>query len=136
MAKMTKLSVLLGSVILLLLSVNTNVSANGILPCADEIEKFCKDVLPGGGRIAECLEQHQDELSESCKIKCESIKNRIKQCEQACANDIENFCKDIQPGNGRILNCLRENKDEISTVCKESIQIFIGGSQKEGKAEE
>jgi len=44
------------------------------LPCAEEIAKYCKDVKPGGGRILDCLNEHQKDLSVSCKNKLEESK--------------------------------------------------------------
>jgi hypothetical protein len=35
-------------------------------PCKGDIEKFCKDVKPGRGRIINCLRQHETELSVDC----------------------------------------------------------------------
>lgn len=89
--------------------------------CAEEIEKFCKDVKPGEGRIAKCLKEHENELSEACKGKCEEVSTRLKDVRQACAEDVERFCKDVQPGEGRIAKCLRKHENEISSVCKESL---------------
>jgi hypothetical protein len=31
-----------------------------------DINKFCHDVKPGEGRIIQCLEQHQAEVSQEC----------------------------------------------------------------------
>jgi hypothetical protein len=42
-------------------------AAQGQGPCADDVQKFCKDVQPGGGRIARCLKEHESEFSPECK---------------------------------------------------------------------
>ena len=88
------------------------------LPCAQEIAKYCKEVKAGGGRILNCLNEHQNELSDSCKIKLEESKKRLMEAQQACAGDMEKFCKNVQPGGGRILKCLREHTQELSHACR------------------
>jgi hypothetical protein len=35
--------------------------------CADDAQKLCSGVQPGGGRILACLKQHEDSLSGKCK---------------------------------------------------------------------
>ncbi|HEX3903791.1 MAG TPA: cysteine rich repeat-containing protein [Polyangia bacterium] len=35
--------------------------------CHDDVERLCKEVEPGDGRLRECLRAHKDELSEGCK---------------------------------------------------------------------
>jgi Cysteine rich repeat. len=35
--------------------------------CEADYQKFCSSVVPGGGRIVECLSKHLDELSPACK---------------------------------------------------------------------
>jgi hypothetical protein len=35
--------------------------------CADDANRLCAGVQPGGGRIVSCLKQHKDELSDRCK---------------------------------------------------------------------
>jgi hypothetical protein len=39
----------------------------------------------------------------------------------ACAADIEKLCPGIQPGGGRIVQCLKQHKTEVSDACKEAI---------------
>jgi len=34
--------------------------------CRADVKTFCKDVKPGEGRMAECLQQHKAELSPDC----------------------------------------------------------------------
>lgn len=35
--------------------------------CKDELQKFCKEVKPGGGAKLKCLESHKSEASDKCK---------------------------------------------------------------------
>ena len=99
------------------------------LPCADEIAKYCKEVKPGGGRILNCLNEHQKDLSVSCKKKLEESKKRLMKAQQACTGDMEKFCKDVQPGGGRILKCLREHTQELSPACSQEIEKTKGKVQ-------
>ncbi len=90
-------------------------------PCAGDVQKFCKDVKPGGGRIAICLKEHQNDLSPACKEKIAEVKEEIKEVHEACQGDVQQFCKGVQPGGGRIARCLKEHKDELSAGCKGKI---------------
>lgn len=42
----------------------------------------------------------------------------VASAEGPCAKDREAFCKDVQPGEGRIIKCLKDNKDKLSAECK------------------
>src|SRR5262245_21186232 len=35
--------------------------------CVWDIERFCSDVSPGGGKLVTCLQQNKDSLSPNCK---------------------------------------------------------------------
>jgi hypothetical protein len=35
--------------------------------CADDAQKYCATVQPGGGRIVACLKEHKDSLSDKCR---------------------------------------------------------------------
>jgi len=108
--------------------------AEETLTCADDIEKYCKEIKPGGGRIMNCLKAHETELSPSCKEKMCELQGVIKGCEQACAGDIAQFCKDVQPGGGRIVKCLREHDKQLSPSCSAKLEMI--GKRFQGRGEE
>jgi len=103
------------------------------LLCADDIAKFCKEIKPGGGRILNCLKAHEAELSAACQGKISELQGIIKDCEQACAGDIAQFCKDVQPGEGRIVKCLRERDKELSPSCSTKLQMIGKRYQRRGE---
>jgi len=35
--------------------------------CADDAQRLCAGVQPGGGRVVACLKEHKDSLSDRCK---------------------------------------------------------------------
>ena len=41
---------------------------------------------------------------------------------QACQNDMQQFCNDITPGEGRMMACLKSHEDKLSTGCKQEWQ--------------
>lgn len=47
-----------------------------------------------------------------------------------CKADREKFCKDVQPGEGRIMQCLAENKASLSADCQKKVEGFNDGFQK------
>jgi hypothetical protein len=43
---------------------------------------------------------------------------RMKEIGDACQNDVQQFCKDIKPGGGRLAQCLKQHESELSSTCK------------------
>jgi hypothetical protein len=91
-------------------------------PCADDVAKFCKDVQPGGGRMAQCLKQHEQELSSACKIHVENVKKQGQAFRAACEDDVLKLCGGVQAGDGRMLNCLKQHEQELTPDCREKMQ--------------
>jgi len=40
---------------------------------------------------------------------------------EACKADVAALCQGVQPGGGRIRECIRANKDKLSQACKAAI---------------
>jgi hypothetical protein len=103
---------------LLVIGAAASAANSGRRPCAGDIAKFCTDVKPGAGRILDCLEEHQADLSASCQqriSRAEKRRNRRK----ACRDDAARLCKDVQPGGGRIIQCLKEHSADLSSGCQD-----------------
>ena len=41
--------------------------------------------------------------------------------EGACRTDVRSFCAGVQPGGGRIRDCMREHRAQLSIACKVAI---------------
>ncbi len=89
--------------------------------CEGDINEFCQGVPPGGGRIAQCLQQEEKQLSPGCKLHIKELAEQVKEVHQACADDIMTYCADVKPRGGRIANCLAANLDYVSPECKSKI---------------
>ena len=42
--------------------------------CKGDIQQFCPNIKPGGGRIAACFKENKDQLSDACKAQIEKIR--------------------------------------------------------------
>jgi Cysteine rich repeat len=45
----------------------------------------------------------------------------IKDVRAACEADAKKLCAGVQPGGGRILQCLGQHKTEVSDACKQAV---------------
>jgi hypothetical protein len=98
------------------------VLADEARPCSEDIANFCKDVRPGGGRILLCLKNHEGDLTPVCSEKLAEVRKRIEQARQDCAKDVQQFCKGVQEGEGRIARCLGNHSDELSPACLKHVE--------------
>ena len=93
--------------------------------CRADVERLCKNVQPGGGRIAQCLKDNEASVSPECKEHMakvsERMHERMQAFDQACKGDVEQYCKDVQRGHGRVVRCLRDNEAKLSGSCKEQL---------------
>ena len=97
--------------------------------CDKEITTLCKDVTPGEGRVLACLYAHEDKLSGQCEY---ALYDAVAQLERAltaltyvaneCRDDLMNYCADIKPGEGRLLQCLDRNDAKVSKRCKQAMK--------------
>ena len=102
--------------------------------CNAELQRFCADVRPGGGRIMQCLRQHGAELSPTCKDAIASMgrgggpmaggggRPMMGAWYKACGDDVARFCKDVPAGQGRIAQCLFGHTEQLSPACAAALE--------------
>jgi len=95
--------------------------------CDKEITTYCKGVTPGEGRVLACLYAYEDKLSGKCEyalydaaVQLERVVNALAYTANECGKDLDAYCANIQPGQGRLLDCL--NKNEISKRCTQALK--------------
>ena len=110
-------------ILLSIIALNDYASADA---CSKDVDKFCKDVRPGGGRIQTCLKQHEKELSGDCKNKNEKQSQSREEISDQCKEDVKKFCDDTRGGKGRKLVCLNENVAKLSQGCRSAIKDAKG----------
>lgn len=100
--------------------------------CQSEAEKFCSTVTPGEGRLLMCALAHGDQLSNTCAsavfdaiAELGGTISNMQLAAEACSADIEATCGSVEPGEGRVAQCLIDNKDKVSEPCREAVDVFI-----------
>ena len=87
--------------------------------CKADVDKFCKGIKPGQGRIWACLKSNEAQLSDACKTQMAQMREHFKEFKAACMADVQKFCQGIPAGKGKIAACLKSHETELSDSCKE-----------------
>jgi OOP family OmpA-OmpF porin len=95
--------------------------------CGKDIDKFCKKVNLGGGRMTQCLGQNQA-VSATCRASITHMQALIATRAQAraavlqvCDVDIRRFCPGVQPGDGNLMECFHKAKQSMSPQCRKTV---------------
>ena len=97
--------------------------------CEKELNSYCTNVTPGEGRILACLYAHGDKLSGQCEyalydaaVQLERAVAALSYLANECDADLEKYCSSVNPGQGRLIDCLEKNSKNISKRCKQAVK--------------
>lgn len=97
--------------------------------CKADLEKYCKGVEPGEGRLLACLYSHGDKISGRCEYAVYDAASQLERALTAlsyvaneCKDDLKAFCSNIKPGEGRLMQCIDKNMSKVSGRCKQAIK--------------
>ena len=131
---MKKRVVLLAVVAMFFVSVSSVWAVDNVVEtvakgCEKELTSYCKDVTPGEGRVLACLYAHSDKLTGQCEyalydaaVQLERFVAALSYIANECDADLEKFCAEVAVGEGRVLKCLDDNAEKISTRCTQALK--------------
>jgi len=97
--------------------------------CEVELKTYCSDVTPGEGRVLACLYAREDKLSGRCQYalyqtssELERLVAAIQHVAGECGDDLQKYCGDVKPGEGRIIDCMRKNEKNLSKKCTQAVE--------------
>ena len=99
--------------------------------CRDDTRQFCSDIQPGGGRVINCLMDHQKDVSDACYDSLskrgkrkdsgteDTASNSAQQPKDAASrySEDQKICAE-QPSANLRMQCLRDAKDEYSRAAE------------------
>eukprot|EP00198_Chlamydomonas_reinhardtii_P000733 XP_001690068.1 predicted protein [Chlamydomonas reinhardtii] len=104
--------------------------------CAREHATYCASPDLEGARALECLADHRTEsdFGERCG---EALRDFLAEAahdirtmrglQADCKEEIASMCKGIQPGEGRVISCLRDNRANITgDLCRRQVLRLLG----------
>ena len=96
--------------------------------CNTELARFCAEVTPGEERLLACLYAHGDKLTKQCDYALYNAAARLERAIGAityvsseCRAELETHCADVDVGEGRVAQCLKDHAGELSPGCGQAL---------------
>lgn len=98
-----------------------NTSVRG---CEGDISRHCSGLGQNATKVFMCLMAYEEQLSPTCrkgvleaamsiKVGSEAIDYSLSTCE----SDVDAYCRSVQPGEGRVVGCIKANESQVSKAC-------------------
>lgn len=101
-------------------------------PCAADAERLCPAVGATRAEQMKCLRENRDALSETCRSAIVDPASRRAEAGDACGEDANRLCPDVQPGRHGtgMMNCLRQQEGQLSDECRAALEALPGRKQR------
>ncbi len=101
------------------ISINTSVRG-----CGADIKQHCAGLGKNAQKVFMCLAAYEDQLSSKCRQGIKEATMAIKTSAAAldysigaCEADADKHCLAVEPGEGRLLRCIKANQSQVSQQC-------------------
>ena len=87
--------------------------------CKGTAERLC----PGtsGITLLDCMRWRYTDVPQACQDAMWEAQEKYDQFKSICAGDLGQWCKDVAPGQGRLIACLRSRATQLSPLCREMV---------------
>lgn len=111
--------------------------------CRSDYMSVCSNVPTGGAASLQCLEQHAGSVSEPCRQALAAVRppagssaappaaagaappmsrrEMMTMLRNDCGPDYRTYCRGVEPGGGRALECLRGHGPQLSQQCRSAL---------------
>ena len=107
-------------------SITMNITVKG---CKDDAQSLCPGLSNNSRKLFMCLAAYEDSLSDNCKLgiaeaamTLEKGMMAIDYSIRSCQLDADTYCLDVEPGEGRIVGCLRKNETLLAPQCATALK--------------
>jgi Golgi apparatus protein 1 len=85
--------------------------------CTAAVNRLCPRSR-GDLLVLGCLRSHEAELQAACRGDLDLLLAKARDIGADCEGDVAKLCKDVQPGEGRVATCLKDNESHLSSGCQ------------------
>jgi len=108
---------------------NNLVITSSVKGCDADIKEHCDGLGANTQKVFMCLSAYEEQLSEQCKsgileaaITLRNTAAVLDYSIRACEADADKHCLNVQPGEGRIVNCIKANESNVSAACVSALK--------------
>jgi len=92
--------------------------------CDEDIKQHCDGLGDNADKVFMCLAAYEEHLTAECKTGILEAALSVKMGAaaldysiRACEADADKYCLDVEPGEGRIIGCIKDNESGVSEAC-------------------
>ena len=92
--------------------------------CKKEVNRYCKKVVAGDGRLLSCLYAREKSLAPGCKTAVSAALERLNRsyialhdAQRICEPDAKRLCAGVVTGGGNVADCLARARGRVSRAC-------------------
>ena len=97
---------------------------SSVIGCDEDIKQHCDGLGNNSEKVFMCLAAYEEHLSTDCKLGILEAAVSVRMGAAAlnysivsCEADADKHCLDVQPGEGRMVSCIKANESNVSKEC-------------------